>query len=266
MFEIDARNRAITIAGQAFIALIPLLIVLAGWTADSDSDIGDRVIDYFNLSGSTADAVETLFASSPSPAGGFTLLGFAILVFSVGSFARSVQRTYESAWRISRRGFRGTVDGLTGALTLLITLGGLAWIGDALTETALPRPLILALQILIAIPFWVVFIRLMLSRRVTARQALPSALISTVGQVLLSWWTQLYVPHLIEVDAQRYGVIGVAFAIVSWLVIVSYLLVGSAVLGAELTDTLESPRAAPDRADTARPDRSGCVPPPPTRS
>jgi membrane protein len=44
----------------------------------------------------------------------------------------------------------------------------------------------------------------------------------------------VYVPHLIEVDAQRYGVIGVAFAIVSWLVIVAYLLVGTAVVGAEL--------------------------------
>ena len=244
MFEIDGRNRAITIAGQAFIALIPLLIVLAGWTSSSDRNTGKTVINYFSLSGSTADAVESLFAAPPSATGGFTILGFAILVFSVGSFARSIQRTYEAAWRIDKRGFRGTADGLAGAGTLLISLGGLAWLGQALTVGPISWLATLPLQFLLAVPLWVLFIRLALSRRASARRVLPSALVSAVGQVALSWGTQIYVPHLIEVDAQRYGVIGVAFAIVSWLVIVSYLLVGSAVVGAELTDTIAKSRDA----------------------
>ena len=61
MYEIDGRNRAITLAGQAFIALVPLLIVLASWNLGTgDQGLGDAIVDYFNLQGSTADAVQTL--------------------------------------------------------------------------------------------------------------------------------------------------------------------------------------------------------------
>jgi membrane protein len=240
MYEIDGRNRAITLAGQAFIALVPLLIVVASWNVRSNNEgLDDGIVDYFGLTGSTADAVHTLFSTPPSATSGITFLGFIILVFSVGSFARSMQRTYESAWRLPKRGVRGTLDGLGGAVILVVAFGVLAWIGTLFANANHNRLIALPLQLLLAIPIWVLFIRLMLSRRRSALEVLPSAIVSALAQVLLSWGTQVYAPHLIEVDAQRYGVIGVAFAIVSWLVVMAYLLVGTAVVGAELAFWLE---------------------------
>ena len=240
MYEIDGRNRAITLAGQAFIALVPLLIVVASWNVRSNNEgLDDGIVDYFGLTGSTADAVHTLFSTPPSATGGITFLGFIILIFSVGSFARSMQRMYEAAWGLPKRGVRGTLDGLGGALVLVVAFGVLAWIGSLFASADHNRLIALPLQLLLAIPVWVLFIRLMLSRRRSARDVLPSAIVSSIAQVLLSWGTQVYVPHLIEVDAERYGVIGVAFAIVSWLVIMAYLLVGTAVVGAELALWLE---------------------------
>jgi uncharacterized BrkB/YihY/UPF0761 family membrane protein len=235
MYDIDGRNRAITLAGQAFIALVPLLIVVASWNVRSNNEgLDDAIVDYFGLTGSTADAVHTLFSTPPSATSGITFFGFIILVFSVGSFARSMQRMYEAVWGLPKRGVRGTLDGLGGAVVLVIVFGSLAWIGSLFASTDHNRLIALPLQLLLAIPVWVLFIRLMLSRRRSVLDVLPSAIVSSLAQVLLSWGTQVYVPHLIEVDAQRYGVIGVAFALVSWLVIVAYLLVGTAVVGQEL--------------------------------
>ena len=57
---------------------------------------------------------------------------------------------------------------------------------------------------------------------------------------------ELYVPRLLQTEADRYGVIGVAFALVSWLVLVAYLLVGSAVVGVELTYRMQE-RPLPSR-------------------
>ena len=59
--------------------------------------------------------------------------------------------------------------------------------------------------------------------------------------------TSQYVPHLITGNSLRYGVIGVAFAIISWLVIVGYLIVGSAVIGAELGVRVERRTSARPR-------------------
>jgi uncharacterized BrkB/YihY/UPF0761 family membrane protein len=247
MYEIDGRNRAITLAGQAFIALVPLLIVLASWhLGPGDQGIDDAIVDYFNLQGSTADAVYTLFSRPPSATGGITLFGFILLVISLGSFARSMQRMYEAVWELPKRGVLGTLDGLGGTALLIIAFSGLAWIGSLFASVTHNRLIALPIQLLLAVPMWVLFIRLMLSRRRSARDVLPSAIVSSLAQVILSWGTQVYVPHLIEVDAQRYGVIGVAFAIVSWLVIVAYLLVATAVVGAELGAWLKRFASAPE--------------------
>jgi membrane protein len=251
MYEIDGRNRAITLAGQAFIALVPLLIVLASWNLGTgDQGLGEAIVDYFNLQGSTADAVQTLFSTPPSATGGITFFGFIILVVSLGSFARSMQRMYEAVWELPKRGVLGTLDGLGGTVLLIIAFSGLAWIGSLFASVTHNRLIALPLQLLLAVPMWVLFIRLMLSRRRSARDVLPSAIVSSLAQVILSWATQVYVPHLIEVDAQRYGVIGVAFAIVSWLVIVAYLMVGTAVVGAELGAWLNK-RKHPERKAAA---------------
>jgi uncharacterized BrkB/YihY/UPF0761 family membrane protein len=41
-------------------------------------------------------------------------------------------------------------------------------------------------------------------------------------------------PRLIEENATRYGIIGITFALLTWLIVVSFLVVVSAVLSAEM--------------------------------
>lgn len=240
MIEIGSRDRAVTIAGQAFIALVPLMIVIAGWSGGDDDGNGvdDSIISYFALSGPAADAVHALFETPPSMTGGTSVVGLFILLVSIGSFARALQRVYESAWRLPRRGMRGTVSGLAGLGALILILFSQGWLTHLLSADSIPRAASLAIETAALVPLWALFMWLMVSRRVGYRILLITAAISAAGQVALSWWTRLYVPHLISVDAERYGVIGVAFALVSWLVLVAYLLVGSAVVGVELTDRL----------------------------
>jgi len=231
MYDIDGRNRAITLAGQAFIALIPLLVVVSGWLSrDGTQQFADLLIEYFALTGSTADSVTALFARPPDATGGLTLLGLVILLFSVGSFSRSLQRLYELAWGLDPAPrLRSTASGLGGVLFMLGMFALVGWIGHLL------GPAGIAVQVVVSVPLWLVLIRLELGGRVDVDGALPAAVLATVVQLAAGWWTHLYVPHLIAIDAARYGVIGVAFAIVAWLVIVAYVLVGTAVVGYELS-------------------------------
>ena len=59
-------------------------------------------------------------------------------------------------------------------------------------------------------------------------------MVSAVAQVVVSWAGSIYVPLLIERNIERYGVIGVAIALISWLVVLALLIVVSAVIGAQL--------------------------------
>ena len=233
--EIRLYDRALTIAGQAFIALVPLLIVLATMLSSSDSlAVGQWIIRRFALTGTAADAVRSLFGKPPSASGGLSILSVITVLVSASSFARSIQRVYELAWKLPARGLRRTVDGIQGAGLLLVALALLASIASI--ARSLPGGVLVSLiaQTCIAIPAWWLATRLLLSRRVAWSLLLPGAAVSALAQVAVSAFGARWVPYLIERNTDRYGVIGVAIALISWLVILALLVVASAVVGAQL--------------------------------
>lgn len=103
--EVRLRDRALTLAGQAFIALIPLSIVVTGVLGSSGgAAVGRWLVDRFSLEGSSATAVLTLFARPPEPTSGMSFLSLAILLVSVNGFARALQRAFEAAWGLPGTG------------------------------------------------------------------------------------------------------------------------------------------------------------------
>jgi uncharacterized BrkB/YihY/UPF0761 family membrane protein len=64
---IDGTQRGLVLAGQAFSALIPLLIVLATLlSSNGGARLAERLNERFRLTGNGADAVRTLFSSPPA--------------------------------------------------------------------------------------------------------------------------------------------------------------------------------------------------------
>jgi membrane protein len=235
MTAVGGLSRASALAGNAFVAIVPLLIVVASWTESSDRRfISDALVAHFGLTGGAAEAVQQLFARPPDAAEGVTVFGMLLILISAASFARTVQRIYERAWDLPACGARGALEGVGGAIVLAVSLVVAAWIGKVVWQSTDTVLVAVVLQAILAAPVWTVFIWLALSRRRPWTQIWPGALVSAVGEAVVAVVSSRYVPHLITGNSLRYGVIGVAFAIISWLVIVGYLIVGSAVVGAEL--------------------------------
>jgi membrane protein len=244
-------ERALTLAGQAFIALVPLLIVLATLVSSSDSEaVGRWLIERFELTGPSAEAVQSLFGRPPSASNGLTIIGVITLLVSASSFARSVQRTYEAAWNLPPQARRRILNGVGGVLVLISLLAVLALVGGFVNNIG-GRALALIAQLVFAFPAWWLLARLLLSRRVAWHLLVPGAAISAIGLVLTSWGGSIYVPLLIERNTERYGVIGVAIALISWLVVMAFLIVAMAVIGAQLGAALA---AHEDRRREATPE------------
>jgi membrane protein len=68
------------------------------------------------------------------------------------------------------------------------------------------------------------------------RRLVPGALVSGVLGALLGVASSVYVPVLMEWSARRYGLIGVAFSLQSWMLVFAFVIVIGAVVGAAMSE------------------------------
>jgi membrane protein len=83
---------------------------------------------------------------------------------------------------------------------------------------------------------WTLTPFILLGRRVPWPMLLPTGLITAVTASALSAASIIWMPRAVQESAERYGVIGIAFAMLSWLVAAGFVLVGSAAGGAVLAE------------------------------
>jgi len=241
--EVDARNRAVGMAGQTFIAVVPLLMaVISSLPWREGSNLSRRIIAYLELSGDAAEAVDVVFGGTAGR-GGFTLIGVFIVLISFSSLAKSFQRVHETAWRLPQLGMRGRPPGVVATLLMLTLMLGVAAMGLSWPWWAVVP------QFVVAFAAWWCIAWIVLVRRVPWSALLPGALCTAVAHVVMTWVTHVYVPRIMIGGVSRYGMAGVAFGVVSWLLIVSYVIVISAVVGAVLGERSLRAQAVRDRGD-----------------
>ncbi|MFL5825710.1 MAG: YhjD/YihY/BrkB family envelope integrity protein [Thermoleophilaceae bacterium] len=234
--EMGAIDRAIVLASQAFVAIFPLLII-AGSIAPrrGSKDAADSLIDRFGLTGSAAKSVRDLFSSPTDVKSALSWASVLVLLASALSFTRSLQRVYELSFTLRAAGARNSGRGL-------LWLGGLLVYGWAGTVIALVRggPLRNALAVLLSLTWSLAFFTwtpyVLTGYRVHWRRLVPIGFFTTTGLAFFVLASGIYLPHLISTKAQRYGLIGVAFALLSWILAAAFVIVAAAVMGAEFSE------------------------------
>jgi membrane protein len=232
---INGRDRVLVLGGQAFTTVIPLLILVAAATYRHGSAmVADRLARRFHVTGTSAQAFRTLFERPPGTTGAITVASLVVLLFSLLSLTRSLQRTYEAAWRLPAMGVRGTLNGL-GAMGLLVaSLLVLSVLGGVLRRLPAGSLFAFLIRMAAAAAIWLVLQSLLLSRRIPLRHLLAGSAVAGVGQAAVSLFSALWMPRLVEHNTARYGIIGLTFAIVTWLIAVCFAVVLAAVLSAEI--------------------------------
>ena len=224
MLRLNAIDRSLALGAQAFGAVIPLLILVEA-LEPGDTGISDELITRFDLEGAAAAAVDDAFAVTSGQTS-MTALSVLLLVVSVLSFTRRLQRLYEDTWEFEQRGFRGTGWGLAwiGFFVIYATLHPAL---DSVVDGSAGIVMSLAGAFLIGLltPY------LLLGRRLPWRRLLPQAGVTAGGLTALGIWSAIYMPRAIESSARAYGAIGIAFAMLTWLWGLGIVLVGAAIYG-----------------------------------
>jgi membrane protein len=228
-------DRAMAIGAYAYSALIPLLIVYSSVLPRKDNrDFADELIDRFELHGSAASSVKLAFAPAGAVESSVTTLGVVLLIVSALSFTRGVQRLYELAFGLPTRGLRNTKWGIVWLVVLCILSVVRPWILGNLSGT-----IEIVGSLALATLLWLLTPYLLLGRRLSFRRLAPVAVLSTIGMDAVGVWSAIWLPHTIATSARQYGVIGIGFALLTWLVAVAGVLVVAATGGAMVSDRID---------------------------
>lgn len=237
LVEIQFVDRSIALGSLAFTALVPLLVIASAFLPGTDG-LASELISRFRLHGSTAALVREVFAQPDAVRQSISWLGALLLVGASLSFTRGLQRVYERSWRLEARGLAGTKAGLTWIAGIVVWTTIFSAARDWLLGFTGP---VASLIILLAgdAVLWLWSPWILLAGRVDWRRLVPSALLTAVAMTAISIGSVIYMPAAIGRAATHYGSIGIAIALVSWLVGIGFALTACAAIGAVLGGAVE---------------------------
>jgi uncharacterized BrkB/YihY/UPF0761 family membrane protein len=231
-------DRSVALASSALTAVIPLAIIISVISSHfGGKGTAERIIDRYDLSGGGAEAVRDMFSPPTGTSTSVGVLGAFFLLLAVLSFTRAVQRLFEQTWELKPLSVRNTVNGLiwAGGLTVYVAIGGLL-------HAALGRSKLELSAALVDVPVSIAFLAwtgwVLTAKRISLRAFLPFAIAGAALLAVYSVGARVYVPHLFNTYATRYGVIGAVFAMISTLFCLMVVVVGAAAAGREINDEL----------------------------
>jgi membrane protein len=227
--RIEGAQHATVLAAQAFTSLIPFLVVAAAF--GPGGDIGDRIVDRFGLSGSSARSVHELFNSAGQTESAVTWVSIVILILSALSFTRALQRTFQRAYDVPAGDWRQMGRGLGWLVGCAVWITVSSPLRGALSDVGHGILLPLVASMASGFVLWLCTPAVLLGS-IEWRRLVPGAAVSGALGVALSVASGIYVPILMTWSADRYGLIGIAFALQSWLLVGGFVVVTGAVVGA----------------------------------
>jgi membrane protein len=228
LIRIELFDRAMTIAAQFFTSVFPLLIMLAVWLGNQNSD---EIADAIDMPQQTQDVLDQALGQDGTAA--FGVIGTLVVLISATSLSRALTRAFAVIWDLPRPksrlvfAWRWLAVVLAMALSLVVVRAmdrftnrippPNFWelVVDAITDTA----------IAVFVP-WV-----LLAGAVSARRLLPGAVLFALVMMAVRPSSALWMPRALDASAERYGAIGVAFSYITWLYVVAWCFLVAATVG-----------------------------------
>jgi membrane protein len=240
--DVQGVDRSMALAAQAFSALIPLLIVYSAIVSPGEgSSLADSIIKRFELDGAAATSVQQAFTSSETVQDSISLLGLLLVLISALSFSRGMQRLYEIAYGLSSLGMRNTRSALLWLAVVVLYVT----VRPPLADAADSEGAEIAVSLALAGALWTATPYLLLGRRVSWRPLLPAAVLVAIAMTGLGVTSVIWFPRTLATSADQFGVMGVAFALLSWLVAAGFALVIATTGGVVLAERLGWSRREP---------------------
>jgi membrane protein len=233
--ELNPVERGLALGSKLFTAVVPLAIILSSLMSSRDA-VATRLIEGFGLTGAGAAALRELLRVPAGQTGSaISVIGILVLIYSLLSFSRALQRVYQDAWRLPAMNSRGMAWGLLWVVAFAVWFSLSTPISRALHARGLSLGAVVVSVALGSI-LWIVTPFILLGRRVPMRALLPGGVATAILLVLFNIGSRVYLPRSTTSNVGRYGLVGVTFTILTWLFAFSLTLIASAAIGAVVSE------------------------------
>ena len=238
--SVDFINRGVLFAATLLLFFFPFLIVvnaLAGRSATTG------LVRHLGLSKQAAADVGHLFTSSAATSSAVTGTAWVFFILGGIAAAAAVQELYERAFDLDRRGTKNMVRGLV----WLAVLVGCAWLGGLAGPglRSAGGPVLLAVTgLAVFTGFWWFTMWFLLAGRIAWRLLFPPAVATAVFWLGMEAVFSVVFSGMVISNNQKYGPIGVVFALMSFLIAIGVVIILGAVAGIVWEERRASSRAA----------------------
>ena len=237
LVRVEVIDRAMVIAAQGLLALVPLLIVMAAFLPhDLAVALTERFQSITGLGPDETQAVQQTLQPDRIRSE-FGVLGALITLFSATSFARSIQRMNERTWELPHvggvKGNRRCFAWLAGWLVMLQMISLLNAVLRGIDQGGVLR---LVEQCITGSLLWWWSAHTLLLGRMAWRKLLPGAVVTGVVLAVYTTGSKLVMPTYASTSAKQLGALGLVLAATTWLIGVGFVMVVAAVVGRVLAE------------------------------
>ncbi len=223
----DFINRGLLFASTLLLCFFPFLIVANALAGKSTVDTLAR---HLGLNKQASADVSQLFSSSTATSNAITGTAWVFFILGGIAAASAVQELYERAFELDGRGLKDTVRRLIWLALLIGSASFGGWAGPSVHHAG--GPVLLAILAVVALTaFWWFTMWFLLAGRIPWRGLFPAALATALCWLGMEVVFSVIFSDTVITDNDKYGPIGVVFALMSWLIAIGVVIIIGAVVG-----------------------------------
>ncbi|WP_426594071.1 YhjD/YihY/BrkB family envelope integrity protein [Cellulomonas sp. McL0617] len=227
---IEPFDRAMTLAAQVFVSIVPIMIFAAAVRPNEDS-FGASMGDAMGLSDSVQATLAGSIPSSATAASGLGIFGFLIAFFSATAYSRALERMFLKVWAVPKPPLRTAWRWVATIAAVLVAISFLAFTAAILSNTPLNHLIEFVIRFAVWTVVWTYVPWVLMRTKISLRALAFTGALIALALTVLAEFGAFYLPLVLTNGAEEFGVLGLVFAYISWLFVLSFAIVGATIVG-----------------------------------
>ncbi|OUS95556.1 hypothetical protein CA951_13055 [Rhodococcus sp. NCIMB 12038] len=228
LVEIELFDRSMTLAAKIFTSVLPVMIAVS--TVSEWNVTARSLEDQFGFDPSVlSSAVGTVDPTTPTFAA-FGVFGLLMVAVSGTSFARALARIYAKIWNVPSISLRDAWRWLVVLFAVALSTSAIAAANQLTNLRYFGLTLTLVAELAIWWAVWTLCPYLLTMGTLKGRVLWASGALTAAGLTTIHAGGRLVLPRITQTAQHQFGAIGLVFTAISWLFVMSVVIVAAAVI------------------------------------
>ena len=227
---IEPFDRAMTLAAQAFVSIVPIMIVGAALRPNKVS-FGASMGDAMGLSDSVQATLAGSLPASATVASGVGFFGFLVAFVGATSYSRALERMFLKVWNVPKPPLRTAWRWVATIVAVIVAIALLTFTGSILDTRPIGNALEAVARFVVWTAVWTYVPWVLMRTKISVRALAFTGAITALALTILAEFGSLYLPIVLTTGADEFGVLGLVFAYIGWLFVLSFAIVVATVIG-----------------------------------